>query len=81
MQTVTVVAPGYAKGIPLANPLVNGSGTLDALTAGTLGLGGFVTKTVTLRPLFTSVTVTGVYADRGTATLREPICPSFSRCV
>jgi dihydroorotate dehydrogenase (NAD+) catalytic subunit len=37
-------------GIPLANPLVNGSGTLDALTAGTLGLGGFVTKTVTLRP-------------------------------
>ena len=37
-------------GIPLANPLVNGSGTLDALTAGTLGLGAFVTKTVTLRP-------------------------------
>jgi dihydroorotate dehydrogenase (NAD+) catalytic subunit len=37
-------------GIPLANPLVNGSGTLDALTAGTLRLGGFVTKTVTLRP-------------------------------
>jgi dihydroorotate dehydrogenase (NAD+) catalytic subunit len=37
-------------GIELANPLVNGSGTLDALTAGTLGLGAFVTKTVTLRP-------------------------------
>ncbi len=37
-------------GIELANPLVNGSGTLDALAAGTLGLGAFVTKTVTLRP-------------------------------
>jgi dihydroorotate dehydrogenase (NAD+) catalytic subunit len=37
-------------GIPLRNPLVNGSGTLDALAAGTLGLGAFVTKTVTLRP-------------------------------
>src|SRR5204863_1965540 len=37
-------------GISLANPLVNGSGTLDALTAGTLGLGAFVTKTVTLHP-------------------------------
>jgi dihydroorotate dehydrogenase (NAD+) catalytic subunit len=37
-------------GIALGNPLVNGSGTLDALTAGTLGLGAFVTKTVTLNP-------------------------------
>lgn len=37
-------------GIGLANPLVNGSGTLDALAAGTLGLGAFVTKTVTLHP-------------------------------
>ena len=37
-------------GIALANPLVNGSGTLDALAAGTLGLGAFVTKTVTLHP-------------------------------
>ncbi len=37
-------------GIELANPLVNGSGTLDALVAGTLGLGAFVTKTVTLNP-------------------------------
>jgi dihydroorotate dehydrogenase (NAD+) catalytic subunit len=37
-------------GIPLRNPLVNGSGTLDALAAGTLGLGAFVTKTVTLHP-------------------------------
>ncbi|HEY2789420.1 MAG TPA: dihydroorotate dehydrogenase [Gaiellales bacterium] len=37
-------------GVALANPLVNGSGTLDALTAGTLGLGAFVTKTVTLHP-------------------------------
>ncbi len=37
-------------GIVLQNPLVNGSGTLDALTAGTLGLGAFVTKTVTLHP-------------------------------
>jgi dihydroorotate dehydrogenase (NAD+) catalytic subunit len=37
-------------GIELQNPLVNGSGTLDALTAGTLGLGAFVTKTVTLHP-------------------------------
>jgi dihydroorotate dehydrogenase (NAD+) catalytic subunit len=37
-------------GISLANPLVNGSGTLDALAAGTLGLGAFVTKTVTLHP-------------------------------
>ncbi len=37
-------------GIELQHPLVNGSGTLDALTAGTLGLGAFVTKTVTLSP-------------------------------
>jgi dihydroorotate dehydrogenase (NAD+) catalytic subunit len=37
-------------GIALANPLVNGSGTLDALAAGPLGLGAFVTKTVTLHP-------------------------------
>jgi dihydroorotate dehydrogenase (NAD+) catalytic subunit len=37
-------------GIALSNPLVNGSGTLDALVAGTLGLGAFVTKTVTLHP-------------------------------
>jgi dihydroorotate dehydrogenase (NAD+) catalytic subunit len=37
-------------GIPLAHPLVNGSGTLDALAAGTLGLAAFVTKTVTLNP-------------------------------
>ena len=42
-------APSSA-GSPLANPLVNGSGTLDALAAGTLGLGAFVTKTVTLHP-------------------------------
>ena len=37
-------------GIELAHPLVNGSGTLDALAAGTLGLAAFVTKTVTLHP-------------------------------
>ena len=37
-------------GIELQNPLVNGSGTLDALVAGTLGLGAFVTKTVTRHP-------------------------------
>jgi dihydroorotate dehydrogenase (NAD+) catalytic subunit len=37
-------------GIALENPLVNGSGTLDALTVGSLGLGAFVTKTVTLNP-------------------------------
>jgi dihydroorotate dehydrogenase (NAD+) catalytic subunit len=37
-------------GIELGNPLVNGSGTLDALAAGTLGLAAFVTKTVTLHP-------------------------------
>jgi dihydroorotate dehydrogenase (NAD+) catalytic subunit len=36
--------------IELAHPLVNGSGTLDALAAGTLGLAAFVTKTVTLHP-------------------------------
>jgi dihydroorotate dehydrogenase (NAD+) catalytic subunit len=33
--------------LELAHPLVNGSGTLDALVAGTLGLAAFVTKTVT----------------------------------
>jgi dihydroorotate dehydrogenase (NAD+) catalytic subunit len=37
-------------GIELANPLINGSGTLDALVAGTLGLAAFVSKTVTLQP-------------------------------
>lgn len=37
-------------GIELDNPLINGSGTLDALIAGTLGLGAFVSKTVTLNP-------------------------------
>jgi dihydroorotate dehydrogenase (NAD+) catalytic subunit len=37
-------------GIELAHALVNGSGTLDALAAGTLGLAAFVTKTVTLHP-------------------------------
>jgi dihydroorotate dehydrogenase (NAD+) catalytic subunit len=37
-------------GVALAHPIVNGSGTLDALTAGTLGLSAFVTKTVTLNP-------------------------------
>jgi dihydroorotate dehydrogenase (NAD+) catalytic subunit len=37
-------------GIAFPHPLVNGSGTLDALTAGTLGLAAFVTKTVTLHP-------------------------------
>ncbi|HLK43773.1 MAG TPA: dihydroorotate dehydrogenase [Thermoleophilia bacterium] len=37
-------------GIDLASPLVNGSGTLDALEAGTLGLAAHVTKTVTLHP-------------------------------
>lgn len=37
-------------GVSLRSPLVNGSGTLDALHAGTLGLGAFVTKTVTLHP-------------------------------
>jgi len=34
-------------GIALDHPIVNGSGTLDALTVGTLGLAAFVTKTVT----------------------------------
>ncbi|MGZ4431808.1 MAG: dihydroorotate dehydrogenase [Gaiellales bacterium] len=37
-------------GVEFEHPLVNGSGTLDALTAGTLGLAGFVTKTVTMHP-------------------------------
>src|SRR4051794_692212 len=37
-------------GIDLAHPVVNGSGTLDALAAGTLGVSAFVTKTVTLNP-------------------------------
>jgi dihydroorotate dehydrogenase (NAD+) catalytic subunit len=37
-------------GIELAHPLVNGSGTLDALVAGPLGLSAFVTKTVTPQP-------------------------------
>jgi dihydroorotate dehydrogenase (NAD+) catalytic subunit len=37
-------------GIPFAHPLVNGSGTLDALRVGTLGLAAYVTKTVTLHP-------------------------------
>ncbi|MDX6547061.1 MAG: dihydroorotate dehydrogenase catalytic subunit [Gaiellales bacterium] len=37
-------------GVTLDHPLVNGSGTLDALVAGTLGLSAFVTKTVTLNP-------------------------------
>jgi dihydroorotate dehydrogenase (NAD+) catalytic subunit len=37
-------------GIRLAHPVVNGSGTLDALVSGTLGVAAYVTKTVTLRP-------------------------------
>ena len=37
-------------GIELDSPLVNGSGTLDALESGTLGLAAHVTKTVTLHP-------------------------------
>jgi dihydroorotate dehydrogenase (NAD+) catalytic subunit len=37
-------------GIELAHPVVNGSGTLDALASGTLGVSAFVTKTVTLKP-------------------------------
>jgi dihydroorotate dehydrogenase (NAD+) catalytic subunit len=37
-------------GIELAHPVMNGSGTLDALVAGTLGVAGYVTKTVTLHP-------------------------------
>jgi dihydroorotate dehydrogenase (NAD+) catalytic subunit len=47
------VASGLATtfcGIELAHPVINGSGTLDALEAGTLGASAFVTKTVTLRP-------------------------------
>jgi dihydroorotate dehydrogenase (NAD+) catalytic subunit len=50
---VTVSSPDLRTsfcGIDLAHPLVNGSGTLDALVAGTLGLSAFVTKTVTLHP-------------------------------
>jgi dihydroorotate dehydrogenase (NAD+) catalytic subunit len=37
-------------GIDLPHPVLNGSGTLDALAAGTLGVSAFVTKTVTLNP-------------------------------
>lgn len=37
-------------GISLPTPFVNGSGTLDALVSGTLGVSAFVTKTVTLNP-------------------------------
>jgi dihydroorotate dehydrogenase (NAD+) catalytic subunit len=37
-------------GIELEHPLINASGTLDALLAGTLGLSAYVTKTVTLEP-------------------------------
>jgi dihydroorotate dehydrogenase (NAD+) catalytic subunit len=37
-------------GVRLSSPLVNGSGTLDALVSGTLGFSAFVTKTVTLHP-------------------------------
>jgi dihydroorotate dehydrogenase (NAD+) catalytic subunit len=37
-------------GIDLEHPVVNGSGTLDALVSGTLGVSAFVTKTVTLHP-------------------------------
>ncbi len=37
-------------GIELAHPVVNGSGTLDALASGPLGVSAFVTKTVTLKP-------------------------------
>jgi dihydroorotate dehydrogenase (NAD+) catalytic subunit len=37
-------------GIDLEHPVVNGSGTLDALAAGTLGVSAFVTKTVTRHP-------------------------------
>jgi dihydroorotate dehydrogenase (NAD+) catalytic subunit len=50
---VTVSSPDLRTtfcGIDLAHPLVNGSGTLDALVSGTLGLSAFVTKTVTLHP-------------------------------
>ena len=37
-------------GIDLAHPVLNGSGTLDALASGPLGVSAFVTKTVTLQP-------------------------------
>jgi dihydroorotate dehydrogenase (NAD+) catalytic subunit len=37
-------------GVRLESPFVNGSGTLDALVSGTLGVSAFVTKTVTLNP-------------------------------
>jgi dihydroorotate dehydrogenase (NAD+) catalytic subunit len=37
-------------GVRLGSPFVNGSGTLDALVSGTLGVSAFVTKTVTLHP-------------------------------
>jgi dihydroorotate dehydrogenase (NAD+) catalytic subunit len=37
-------------GVRLPTPLVNGSGTLDALVSGTLDFSAFVTKTVTLNP-------------------------------
>jgi dihydroorotate dehydrogenase (NAD+) catalytic subunit len=37
-------------GVRLDSPFVNGSGTLDALVSGTLGVAAFVTKTVTLHP-------------------------------
>ena len=37
-------------GVRLESPFVNGSGTLDALISGTLGVSAFVTKTVTLHP-------------------------------
>lgn len=37
-------------GIDLAHPVLNGSGTLDALHSGPLGVSAFVTKTVTLQP-------------------------------
>jgi len=37
-------------GIDLAHPVLNGSGTLDALQSGPLGVSAFVTKTVTLQP-------------------------------
>jgi dihydroorotate dehydrogenase (NAD+) catalytic subunit len=36
-------------GIDLAHPVLNGSGTLDALHSGPLGVSAFVTKTVTLQ--------------------------------
>jgi dihydroorotate dehydrogenase (NAD+) catalytic subunit len=37
-------------GIDLTHPVLNGSGTLDALESGPLGVSAFVTKTVTLQP-------------------------------